>query len=164
MWHGALSKFNPSEHGIWSRTLDGCSCSMGPPYDGSVVSGQLPPWGRRIAWVLGLHGVRLPWVRPHARTAWKLAPVEGPHDAPTRYARISVSKFNRESEARRVRLLPWGMPLPWGLGQRLPWVRPRVEKATPSAQDAPECARTWETTTPVPLVHSTLCSCHPARS
>jgi hypothetical protein len=34
-----------------------------------------------------------------------------------------------------------------GLLQPLPWVRPGVEKATLSAENAPECARRWETTT-----------------
>jgi hypothetical protein len=50
------------------------------------------------------------------------------------------------------------------MGQHLPWARPRVEKATLSAQSAPECARRWETTTPALPVRSRLCSSHPARS
>ena len=69
--------------------------SMVLPYDGSGASGLLPPWVGALHGVLGLHEVRLPWVRP------------------------------------------------------------RVEKATPSAQNVPETARRWETTTPVPPVRST---------
>ena len=65
-------EIEPSEHSIRSWTLNGCSCSMGLPYDGSGVSNLLLPWGRRIAWGPGLHGVCFPWVRPQCeRTAGK---------------------------------------------------------------------------------------------